>query len=120
MACVDEHHQGRPADVERELGRQLMPPDDRHPVQPRIVGEAFGGVPADPVVGAQRVAVADDEDVAGHRISSSRTAPSGPMSWRWRAISPSAWVEHDRHGSKQRMTASTRLSIGSVSWALLT
>ena len=34
-----------------------------------------------------------------HRRSSSRIAPSGPTSWRWMAISPRAWVEHDRHGS---------------------
>ena len=120
VARIDEYHQRRAADVEGELRRQLMPLDDSHPIEPRVVGKAFCGVPAEPIVGAQGVAVADDEDLVGHRMSSSRTAPSGPMSWRWRAISPRAWVEHDRHGSKQRMTASTRLSIGSLSWALLT
>jgi len=56
-------------------------------------------MPADPVVGAQRVAVPDDEDAPGgiaggvqtkrsvaQRDSSSSTFPSGASSWIWSAI----------------------------------
>src|SRR5688572_22748520 len=73
--------------------------------------QLFHNVRADAVVAAQRVAVTDHQD---HRLTSSTISPPGASSWIWSGICPMAWVEQLRHGSKARMTASTRLSIPSV------
>ena len=69
--------------------------------QSRIRDDRLGDTPPDAVVAAQRVAVAHDDDArpGDHRASSSRTEWSGARSWTRSGISPSAWVEHERHGS---------------------
>ena len=98
-AGVDENNQACSTDVEGKLGCQLMTLEHLDPVHARVVDKAFGGVPTDAVIATQDVAVADHDDVLGHRTSSSSTAPDGESSWTCKAISPRACVEHDRHGS---------------------
>lgn len=112
---VDEDNERCSTDLVSEFRHELMSLEDRDPNESRVVGEALSSMPTKAVVGAQRVAETDDQDFVGHRTNSSSTVPEGPTSWTRNAISPSACVEHDRQGSKQRITASTRLSIGSVS-----
>jgi hypothetical protein len=69
-------------------------------VEAGVGGEQLGGVPADPVVAAQGVAVADDQDAGVvHRLRSSSTVPSEARSCRCKGICPMAWVEQLRQGS---------------------
>ncbi len=93
---VDQHHERGVADVDGEFRRELVLPQDAGSEQPRVLGQASGRVPAQTVVAAEWIPVADDErpgragewrhgwlaspGVGGHRASSSRTAPSGPTS----------------------------------------
>ena len=97
------HEDGEPrlAQLHGELRQELVRGQHVGAGQPRIGRDRFGDAPAHGVVAPQRVAVADDEDTGAgrHRTSSSSTARSGPRSWTRSGISPSAWVEHDRHGS---------------------
>jgi hypothetical protein len=59
---VDQHHQRRLGDVDGQLGGELVAGQDSGAGQAGVGGQPAGGVPADPVVTAQRVAVADDQD----------------------------------------------------------
>ena len=95
-------------EIEGQLGRQLVPPQQVRSGDTRIFRQLLYGVPAQVVVGAESVAVADDKHSrAGslprchgdQRASSSITVPSGPRSWTCSAIWPNAWVEQLRHGS---------------------
>ena len=74
---------------------------------------------------AQQIAVADQQappataSAGGGRNcqprrTSSSVSPCGPRSTTCSGIWPRAWVEQLRHGSKQRITASTRLSMPSA------
>ena len=104
-AGVDQDDEGHAAEIEREFGRQLVngehfdAAEPRIIPEPRIIGEQGRRTPADPVVGAKRIAVPNDEDaprsVAGgvpgnrnvaQRESSSSTFPSGASSWICRSI----------------------------------
>ena len=97
---VDQHHQRRLGDVDGQLGGELVAGQDSGAGQAGVGGQPAGGVPADPVVTAQRVAVADDQDAGpGHRVSSSRTAPPGASRVIRSGICPMAWVEQLRQGS---------------------
>jgi hypothetical protein len=97
---VDQHDERRPADIGGQLGGELVAGQDLGIREPGVGGQQAGGVPADPVVGAQGVAVADDQDAgAGPRLRSSSTAPSGASSCTCKGICPMAWVEQLRQGS---------------------
>ena len=112
---VDEHHEAGRVDLDREFGCELMTGEDLCTGEPRIVVEEFGDPAANAIVAMQHTAVPDDEHSDGiHLICSSTTAPDESTSCTLSGIWPRACVEQLRHGSKQRMTASTRLSMPSV------
>ena len=99
MLGIHEDDDRGTTDVERQLGGQLVAAQDRGPGHARVVGEDVADPPSDPIVRPQDVAVANHQRAVGQRMSSSRTCPSGPTSWSWSGMSPSACVEQDRHGS---------------------
>src|ERR1035441_7876954 len=78
------------------------------------VPEEIGGDEACAIIAAERVAVAYDQRAqrVRHRSTSSPVCDRSSTS---RARRPSACVEQLRHGSKVRMTASTRFNMPSVS-----
>ncbi len=48
----------------------------------KVGGEFLGGVPAEAVVGAERVAVSDDQGALGRRLQCAASAPEGAFKVR--------------------------------------
>lgn len=105
---VDEKHRRRPTQIQRMLDLQLILGKQLQAWWQRLF-DARRQLRAERVVATGIIADREHDqpiDRAQSRTTRSMTSPSAAASSTINGIRPSAWVAHDRHGSKARMATS--------------
>ena len=114
---IDEQHRRCVAQIQRVLDLQLILGQQFHPGR-RHLFDARPQLRAECIITTGIIADREHHqrgDSAQSRTTRSNTSPSAATSSTTSGIWPSAWVAHDRQGSKARIATSMWLSRPSVS-----